>query len=368
LILGTICLIAFAACEKSVVAAKKKPIVGLFAKNEDNLYDVFNLDRFLDPNNPEPLPKLRPTVNYSDPNVLFKHFGYELDPDCIKDKNSWYMRSYDGSCNWLKKGESRQGAAHTLFQRHVPGNTYADGVSAPRQGPNPRLLSNLFFKERDIPKLVGHTAFLAGVVELLVHDVAWSVAGHEEIDVPVPKCDPDFDVGCTGNKTIRLWRTKPAPGTGTSKQNPREHVNGVSSYFDAGNIYGSSKEIADKLRSFKCGKLLTHKGPDGDYPPLNTIGLKMVGPPPQEKLFAAGDERANQDYLLMAMQTLLVREHNRLAEIVQEKNPQWDDEHVFQVTRHLMAAKFGMMLNAYAVGYYTPDMLGYGPQDDAFTL
>lgn len=99
--LGTICLIAIAACEKSVVAAKKKAIVGLFAKNEDNLYDVFNLDRFLDPNNPEPLPKLRPTVNYSDPNVLFKHFGYELDPDCIKvgKRESCALHSFaDESC------------------------------------------------------------------------------------------------------------------------------------------------------------------------------------------------------------------------------------------------------------------------------
>jgi len=337
--------------------------------DEKNPLDVLHLGRFLDPEHPVALPKDRPKPP-TDPNILFKHFGHELDPECTKDKSNWYMRTYDGSCNWMKKGQHKAGAAWTPFQRDVPVHTYADGISEPRKGPNPRELSNLFFQEKNVPKLIGHTAFLAGVVELLVHDVVWSVTGKDEVlKVDIPKCDPDFDGNCTGTKKLHVLRVKPVNGTGTSKENPREHINGVSSFFDAGNIYGTSKEVCDKLRTFKNGRLKTQIGPDGgEFPPYNTIGLNMVGPAPPHKLFAAGDERVNQDWLLMAMQTLLVREHNRLAGLVVEMHPEWDEEKVFQITRHLMAGKFGMMLNAYATGYFTPELLGYGPIDDAFTL
>jgi hypothetical protein len=343
-------------------------IAGFYTPDEKNPLDLLGLARFTDKEHPMALPKERPKPK-TDPKELFAHLGFELDPECTKDKSSWYQRSYDGSCNWLKKGEHKAGAAWTPFQRDVPVHTYADGISKPREGPNPRELSNAFFKQRDIPKLIGHTAFLAGVVELLVHDVSWTVTGRDEvIKVPIPKCDTAFDPNCTGTKNLHMLRSQPVAGTGTSKENPREQVNGVSSFFDAGNIYGTSKETCDKLRSFKNGRLLSQIGPDGrEYPPFNTMGLNMVGPRNQS-IFAAGDERVNQDWLLMAMQTLLLREHNRLAGIVTQMHPQWDEEKLFQVTRHLMAAKFGMMLNAYAVGYFTEELMGYGPIDDAFTL
>lgn len=41
----------------------------------------------------------------------------------------------------------------------------------------------------------------------------------------------------------------------------------------------------------------------------------------------------------MAMHTILVLEHNRIALKLHEINPYWDDERVFQVTRKIVAAE-----------------------------
>jgi len=45
-----------------------------------------------------------------------------------------------------------------------------------------------------------------------------------------------------------------------------------------------------------------------------------------------GDVRVNVIPSLGAMQTLLVREHNRIASELQSRNSQWDTEKIFQET------------------------------------
>ena len=57
-------------------------------------------------------------------------------------------------------------------------------------------------------------------------------------------------------------------------------------------------------------------------------------------LFAVGGDRANSNPQVAMMNTLFLREHNRLAKIVESQNPGWDDEHVFQVVRNIVIVLF----------------------------
>ena len=96
---------------------------------------------------------------------LFAHLGYSLDPECLVDKSRWWYRTYDGSCNWMKQGESSEGAVGTAKVRDYNQHYYADGISKPREGPNARAVSNAFFKRKEV-LYYEHTPLLLGLIEV----------------------------------------------------------------------------------------------------------------------------------------------------------------------------------------------------------
>jgi peroxidase len=78
--------------------------------------------------------------------ALFSHFTYVLDSDCTNDKSRFWYRQPDGHCNWLKSEQTNIGSTGYPRSRDWGQTTYADGISKPREGPNPREVSNAFFK------------------------------------------------------------------------------------------------------------------------------------------------------------------------------------------------------------------------------
>ena len=46
----------------------------------------------------------------------------------------------------------------------------------------------------------------------------------ELLEIPVPKCDPDFDVHCSGTKKMPYERIKYNKHTGQSPNTPRQQV------------------------------------------------------------------------------------------------------------------------------------------------
>ena len=115
-------------------------------------------------------------------------------------------------------------------------------------------------------------------------------------------------------------------------------MNTITSVLDANFVYGSSKDTADRLRTFQGGLLASN--------PINRhLGLKDLLPPKLESpdagckdrpnndtyCFLAGDSRANQQMMLIAQHTIFMREHNRIAAELAYINPHWDDEKIYQV-------------------------------------
>jgi len=69
-------------------------------------------------------------------------------------------------------------------------------------------------------------------------------------------------------------------------------------------------------------------------------------------LFAGGDPRTNEDWIMLSVHTLFLREHNRLCDLLAARKPELNDEELFQTTRLLLGAKFSLIGNAYQMAYF----------------
>lgn len=278
------------------------------------------------------------------------------------DKGKWYYRTADGSCNWIKKGESDIGMKGYPLSRDFGQTSFADGVSAPRQGPNPRLVSNKLFR-RNKELYFEHTSILLGLIEFIIHDVVYSEDDKGEvIEVDLP--EDDWLVGKGVNK-MHVYRTSAAKESGTDRTNPRQNANMATAWLDVSSLYGSDEETARSLRSFQGGMLkVSHgKNAEGDYLPRGIDAMY------RKNLFAGGDPRTNQDWLLLGIHTLMLREHNRLCAILlsQPRFSHLNDEEVYQTVRVILSSKYAMIANAYQHAYFSKKA-GEAPLNDGFYL
>ena len=58
------------------------------------------------------------------------------------------------------------------------------------------------------------------------------------------------------------------------------------------------------------------------------------------KVSYKGDVRANEQHLLIALHTVFLREHNRIATELHRLNPSWDDERLFQEAKRILNAQY----------------------------
>lgn len=222
---------------------------------------------------------------------------------------------------------------------------YADGVSAPSGAnrPSARAISNALAQSPDggITNDRDFTAFVYAWGQFLDHDLGLTgtAAPREAFSISVPTGDPSFDPSGTGTATIPMSRSAFDPLTGTGTTNPRQQTNSITAFIDGSQVYGSDATRAAALREFSGGRLKTSAG---NLLPFNTAGLPNANDAhrvPDSQLFLAGDIRANENPELIAMQTLFVREHNRLAAAVAVKNPTWTDEQLYQFARRIVIAE-----------------------------
>ncbi len=264
-------------------------------------------------------------------------------------------RSIDGTGNHEEHFEF--GAADTSLRR-MTREDYGDEVSsmAGAGRPSPREISNAVCADTfPGPNTLGATDFLWQWGQFLDHDISITEAQGpaEPTPIPVPAGDPSFDPANTGTATIDFSRSVFAPDTGVDQHNPRQQLNQITHWIDASNVYGSDDARAAALRTNDgTGRLRTSTG---DLLPFNTAGLPNAGGP-DPRLFLAGDIRANEQVGLIAMHTLFVREHNRLAAEIAAADPTLTGEEIYQEARRFV----GALMQAITFNEFLPALLGAG--------
>lgn len=271
------------------------------------------------------------------------------------------VRSYDGTGNNV--AHPAWGSDGQTLLRLAPA-AYADGVSAPAGAsrPSARAVSNAVAAHGAdaLPSGTHLSAYAYLWGQFIDHDLDLTSTGAaaEELDVAVPKGDPYFDPAGTGTQVISLQRSAYASGTGVTTAAgvtiPRQQTTDISAFLDGSMIYGSDAARATALRTLIGGNMKTSAG---DLLPWNTMGLDnaTLGGP-AATYFAAGDVRANENIELTSLQTLFLREHNRLAGQIAAKSPGMTDEQVYQAARRLVIAE----VQKITYDEFLPALLGQG--------
>ena len=281
-------------------------------------------------------------------------------------------RSIDGTCNNLQ--HPMWGASLTGFRRMLK-PTYENGFSTPIgwdktrkyfgfPKPSSRLVSTTLISTKEITQDEEITHMVMQWGQFLDHDLDHAIPSvssesWDGIDckkscdyaapcypIDVPKGDPRVH----NRRCIDFIRSSAICGSGMTSVffdtvQPREQINQLTSFIDASQVYGFSNELAKDLRDLtnELGRLRVGPTFPGKKPLLPYAGNQGVDcrrnlSESNVNCFVAGDIRANEQVGLLAMHTVWVREHNRVAQELRQLNPHWEGDLIYQEARKIVGA------------------------------
>ncbi len=283
--------------------------------------------------------------------------------------NSTARYSHDGT--GVNIGHPGWGAAGAQIIRFADRYPTTDGENLTfwdrPDVPNPREVSNSLCQEWEPhPDSRGLSDYNWLWGQFITHDMDHTTTQDgrtPDQDQPdtayIPISEDDPWMGFPGGLQMRFFRSMVINGTGDGDpDNQREHPNTITGWIDGSVVYGSDDGRADWLRTHSGGKMKVYDHETGDLLPRadyaadpTTPGMSFAGFNFSGS-FVAGDGRANEHVALISMHTLFIREHNRLADAISDRNPDWSDEEVFQYARHINIG----LLEAITYNEYLPSL------------
>ncbi|KAG1713990.1 Peroxidase [Nymphon striatum] len=280
-------------------------------------------------------------------------------------------RTISGMCNNLENPS--WGSARSAFVRFIP-PVYGDYVSDIKRSvdgselPSPRIIS--FVCHQDISKSTPSSSnILVAWGQMIDHDLTLGAIEHDSRSMPIECCknSPDrrhpacLPISVPDDDPFYKYFNKKCMNFARTRGGI-ETILHSRSFLDGGFIYGSNTERAREVRVFQGGllKQTDMHGDKGMRPllPMKTrepdIGCTRRKGERNQYCFLAGDDRVNEQLQLAVMHTMVMRYHNNIARKLQDINPHWDDETIYQETRHIMNA----LIQQVTYKEFLPSILG----------
>ncbi|MBU2670273.1 peroxidase [Actinoplanes bogorensis] len=217
------------------------------------------------------------------------------------------FRTHEGRANDLSAPE--MGAVGAAFGRNVPAMPHPELANEP----NPLVVSRELLRRDTFRPATSLNILAATWIQFQVHD--WVVhqrhpLGVDDVRVPLPPGVPGW-VNTPGGPLEPEMRIGGNIGTG----------NVASHWWDGSEVYGTNTAKARELRDGAKIRLT----PEG-YLPVDVAGSEITG--------------FNEAWWLglSSMHTLFAREHNAMCDELTKRNPDWDEERVYQTARLIVAA------------------------------
>ncbi|XP_032290596.1 peroxidasin [Drosophila virilis] len=295
-------------------------------------------------------------------------------PNCTDMCFHSRYRSIEGTCNNLM--HPTWGASLTAFRRLAP-PIYENGFSMPvgwtkglmyagHPKPSARLVSTSLVATKDITPDARITHMVMQWGQFLDHDLdhaipsvsseSWDGVDCKKTCEFAPPCYPievpPNDPRVKNRRCIDVVRSSAICGSGMTSLffdsvQHREQINQLTSYIDASQMYGYNTAFAQELRNLSSDEGLLRVGVH--FPnqkdmlpfaaPQDGMDCRRNLDENQMNCFVSGDIRVNEQVGLLAMHTVWMREHNRIAIKLREINPHWDGDTLYQEARKIVGAQ-----------------------------
>ncbi|MEA2149279.1 MAG: prostaglandin-endoperoxide synthase 2 [Solirubrobacteraceae bacterium] len=138
--------------------------------------------------------------------------------------------------------------------------------------------------------------------------------------------------------------------------------------IDLTNLYGLTRSVTDQLRAHEGGLLKSQLIKGEEYPPylysdgkqkaefseVIVLGKERWPPKAENKFFAMGSDTSNLQIGFVMHNVLFLREHNRIARLLQAAYPTWDDERLFETARNVMIVLLIKVVIEEYINHITP--------------
>lgn len=259
-------------------------------------------------------------------------------------------RFIDGSHNHIQTERGQAGQPLIRINYLTDYQGIHGGILLPPTRPNARTISNTVSKQTvSTPSARSLSDYIWGWGQFLDHDMSLSTSSAGAATNGSAPITIDSPTDPLGPNPIAFTRSN------FVTNGDREQVNEVSAWIDGSQIYGSSNTRAAALRTNggAGAKLITSAN---NLLPYNTGNLSNQnnGPTPASQLFLAGDIRANENLLLTSLQTVFMREHNRLVDRIATLKPSLNAQEQYNLARKLVGAE----IQAITYNEFLPALMG----------